>query len=146
MSTTILAMCLPCHMYGSATSFIQTCHVSSYGCATCHPCSGDTCHFPVGPPVLSMSTYVHVVILLCVTSRSFHISVECAFHVICMVVRHVQSASTWHCTYCMDYTIIICFACLEKQTDHHNVSIRHSFEPVQVVLGSYRRDLHTHPF
>jgi hypothetical protein len=45
-----------------------TCHVSYlphhlYGCAMFHPCSGDTCHPHIGPPVMSTSASVRPVTL-----------------------------------------------------------------------------------
>jgi hypothetical protein len=45
-------------------------HVSLYGHDTCHPCSGDMCHFPVGPPVLSTSTSVCPVNLTTLSAMS----------------------------------------------------------------------------
>jgi hypothetical protein len=49
------ATSLPCQHYMMQHVTIWMRHVSPYGHATCHPCYGDMCHFPVGPPVPSMS-------------------------------------------------------------------------------------------
>jgi hypothetical protein len=98
----------------------QTCYMSSYGRATCHPCNGDKCHFLVGPLVHATSLVrtsnqpaMSFVWTLPHRQQNF-------FHVICTVIRPVQSTSMWHCTDCI---VNIVFACLEKQIDHHNLRI-----------------------
>jgi hypothetical protein len=66
VSATYLATCLPVSLLTSS-------------CATCHPYSGDTCHPRTGPVAYRMPHHLPRVF-----SRSSH--------VICMVVRPVQSA------------------------------------------------------
>jgi hypothetical protein len=97
----ISVLTIPCHM--------------SYGHATCHPYSGDTCHSLIGPHHESIRpvTLPHV---SAYAQSPYHVSVHMLSkhtkpaivpcHVSCMVVRPVQSAATWHCTNC---TIIFFF-------------------------------------
>jgi hypothetical protein len=132
---------LPCHQhmsYGLYRPSKSSMLSHLYRRATCHHYKGDTCHSLTGPLYLSTSASVCLFILPCVTFRSFHVNVDCAFHISFMTIRLVQPASTWHYTDCMHCTINMFFAYLEKRTNHHNLSIQNLFEPVQVALGSYR--------
>jgi hypothetical protein len=79
-----------CHVSYDPTTVPSTCCMTlprpSYGCAMCHPCSGDTCHTLIGPPV------------------PIHVNIHVPFHIICMTIQPVQSIAMWHW---MDYTINI---------------------------------------
>jgi hypothetical protein len=85
VSTADSPMCMPCHsstvpFTGPMTTMRRTdmpCvtvhmgHMSSYGHAMCYPCSGDTCHLLVGPPVLSMPSSIRLVSLPTIPAMSF---------------------------------------------------------------------------
>jgi hypothetical protein len=71
---------------------------NQYECAMCHPYNGDTCHSQIG---LSTSASIHPITLPRQLYEPCHIIANCAYHVICMVVRPIQSATTWHCTDCI---------------------------------------------
>jgi hypothetical protein len=59
---------------------VIVCHVSPYGCATCHHCKGDTCHLLIGPTYSSMSVFVRPFILPCVTSRRCQLCLPCQLY------------------------------------------------------------------
>jgi hypothetical protein len=92
--------------------------------ATCHPCSGFTCHNLTRP-------HLHLP-----TSAPIHISMP----------THPATSPVWSYNlysqlphqHCMDCTVNIFFACLTKRTDCDIFRIRCLFELIQVALGSYR--------
>jgi hypothetical protein len=120
----------PCHLsVQSAPRVVRLCHVS-YGCATCHTCSGDMCHHPNHPPF-------YPVINLSTSTCHHTLPRQMYGRTACTVKCHVAMYGLYN------HQIL---ACLAKRIDHDIWSIRRSFEPVQVVLGSYRRGLLTRPF
>jgi hypothetical protein len=121
----------------TATSALPlSCHVTrprrmlTSACATCHPSSGDTCHFQIGQTICRK-------VQKCMTRvmpRSRHVSCTDMPRVLygpaTCPVRTVRTGTV----------SIIFFACLARRTDLDNFSIRTPFAKINIPPESGERD------
>jgi hypothetical protein len=114
MGTTVAPCYSPktCHVSRTHSSnFLPRCHATipttccttlphhPYGCATCHPCSGDMWHTLIGPPVQHIIILIHPVITLSTLSHcTYHCTFPCQLYgrTSSTVIFHVITVRTVH--------------------------------------------------
>jgi hypothetical protein len=101
MSNTHWSTCLPSCQPRHLPLYLPR---HQYGCAMCHPCSGDTCHSLIGPhiPTTSATCPHHCMVRFHVSPLEVATSdppVLC--HVNCTSVQPVQSTVAWNYTDCI---------------------------------------------
>jgi hypothetical protein len=127
---------LPCH-HMPYRHIIQHVHLPSQPATsaadvtptTCHPSSGDTCHFRIGPTVRQKVQ----ICLTCVITWSRHVS---CMDLPCGAVRTCH-VSVWTCHVsvrmdCTDCIVSKIFACLPFQTECNIFFIRTPFDKVNI--------------